>query len=170
MDSSSDLAPDFALSNQFGEEISLESLRGKWVVLFFYPKDNTRNCSIEAAGFSKLYPEFEDAQATVLGINDDSVKSHKSFCEKKDLVFSLLSDEDGNVSRSYDASMGNKDILFKSPLRIAAVAVNKFKIPRTRRVTLLIDPDGVIRYRWDKVSVKKHPNEVLEKIKELQAL
>jgi thioredoxin-dependent peroxiredoxin len=94
-------APEFCLPDQDGKNVSLSELRKKLVVLYFYPRDNTPGCTIEALGFTRLKDEFEKAGAVVLGVSKDSVKSHQSFCEKRSLSITLLADEDAAVQKLY---------------------------------------------------------------------
>lgn len=140
------MAPLFAAVNQDGDTIKLEDLRGKWVVLYFYPKDDTPGCTIEAKGFEELTKEFERESAVILGVSKDDVKSHKNFCTKYGLNFHLLADTDGKIIESYKAKGG----LF------------------TKRITYLIDPDGRIAYVWEKVKPNGHAKEVLDKLRELK--
>ncbi|UPT75575.1 MAG: peroxiredoxin [Elusimicrobiota bacterium] len=100
-----DKAPEFSLPSQDGTAVSLESLKGKWVVLYFYPKDFTGGCTLEARGFQKKLAEFETRGATVVGVSGQSAKSHKEFCEKESLSFRLLADEKREVSRAYGSLM-----------------------------------------------------------------
>ena len=95
-------APQLSLPDPEGNEISLEELKGKWVVLYFYPRDNTSGCSIEAMEFTKLKDDFEKENALVIGVSKDSQASHKKFIDKKELGITLLSDEDTEVQQSYD--------------------------------------------------------------------
>jgi len=140
------LAPLFSAVNQDGDTIRLESLRGKWVVLYFYPKDDTPGCTMEAKGFEQLREEFEKEDAVILGVSRDDEKSHKEFCTKYGLNFHLLADKDGKIIEAYKA----KGMLF------------------TKRITYLIDPEGKIAFVWKKVNPSKHANEVLEKLRELK--
>jgi Peroxiredoxin len=140
------LAPLFSAVNQDGDTIRLESLRGKWVVLYFYPKDDTPGCTMEAKGFEQLREEFEKEDAVILGVSRDDEKSHKEFCTKYGLNFHLLADKDGKIIEAYKA----KGMLF------------------TKRITYLIDPEGKIAFVWKKVNPSKHAKEVLEKLRELK--
>jgi peroxiredoxin Q/BCP len=140
------MAPLFVAVNQDGDTIRLESLRGKWVVLYFYPKDDTPGCTMEAKGFEQLREEFERENAVILGVSRDDEKSHKEFCTKYGLNFHLLADKDGKIIEAYKA----KGMLF------------------TKRITYLIDPEGKIAFVWKKVNPSKHAKEVLEKLRELK--
>jgi peroxiredoxin Q/BCP len=140
------LAPLFSAVNQDGDTIRLESLRGKWVVLYFYPKDDTPGCTMEAKGFEQLREEFEKEDAVILGVSRDDEKSHKEFCTKYGLNFHLLADKDGKIIEAYKA----KGMLF------------------TKRMTYLIDPEGKIAFVWKKVNPSRHAKEVLEKLRELK--
>ena len=100
--SAGEKAPNLCLPDPEGHEISLEELKGKWVALYFYPKDNTSGCSIEAMEFTKLKDEFEKENALVIGVSKDSQASHQKFIDKKELEITLLSDEDTEVQQSYD--------------------------------------------------------------------
>jgi peroxiredoxin Q/BCP len=96
------LAPDFRLPDQQGETHTLSQYKGKWVILYFYPKDMTPGCTVEACNFRNDYPHFQDLDAIVIGISKDSVNRHAKFSEKYQLPFLLLSDESGNVCEKYD--------------------------------------------------------------------
>ncbi len=147
-------APDFCLPNQDGEEICLRDFRGKWVVLYFYPKDNTPGCTTEALDFTALKEEFEKEGAVILGVSPDSIKRHQNFIAKKNLTITLLSDEDKEVLKKYGIWQLKKNF-GKEYMGVV-------------RTTFLIDPDGKIAYIWEKVKVKNHAKEVLEKLKELK--
>ncbi|MEO0138435.1 MAG: peroxiredoxin [candidate division WOR-3 bacterium] len=140
------MAPLFSAVNQDGDTIRLEDFRGKWVVLYFYPKDDTPGCTMEAKGFEQLREEFERENAVILGVSRDDVKSHKNFCTKYGLNFHLLADTDGKIIESYKAKGG----LF------------------TKRMTYLIDPEGKIAFVWKKVNPSGHAREVIEKLRELK--
>jgi peroxiredoxin Q/BCP len=149
-----DKAPDFCLVNQDSEEVCLRDLQGSWVVLYFYPKDNTPGCTTEALDFTALKSEFEKEGATILGVSPDSVKKHQNFIAKKELGITLLSDEDKEVLKKYGVWQLKKNF-GKEYMGVV-------------RSTFLIDPDGKIAYIWPKVKVKGHAQEVLEKLKELK--
>ncbi len=148
-----DKAPDFCLPDKDGNEVCLKDFRGKWVVLYFYPKDNTSGCTKEAVDFTEHLDEFASLNAVVLGVSKDSVKSHKNFAEKHGLKVTLLSDPEHKVIEQYGA--------WKLKKRYGREYYG------TQRSTFLIDPDGVIRHIWPNVRVKGHVEAVLEKLKEL---
>ena len=147
-------APDFCLKNQMQEDICLNDYQGKWVVLYFYPKDNTPGCTMEAIYFTKYEKEFQQLNTVILGISADSCESHKKFSDKNNLSLILLSDPQHTVSESY-AVWNPKSFLGKSFLGIS-------------RTTFLIDPTGTVVYIWPKVKVAGHTKEVLSTLKEIQ--
>ena len=147
-------APEFCLPNQDETEICLRDLSGKWVILYFYPKDNTPGCTTEACGFSEALPEFEDMDAVILGVSPDSPKKHRNFIEKKNLTITLLSDEDKELCNLYDVWKLKK---FMGREYMGVV-----------RTTYIISPDGEIVAVWDKVKVKGHVEAVKEKLAELR--
>jgi len=149
-----DKAPDFCLPNQDNEEICLRDFAGSWVVLYFYPKDNTPGCTTEALDFTALKSEFEKEGATILGVSPDSVKRHQNFITKKELQITLLSDEDKEVAQKYGVWQLKK-MYGKEYMGIV-------------RSTFLIDPDGNIAEIWTKVKVKDHAKKVLERLRELK--
>ncbi|HEX3436666.1 MAG TPA: peroxiredoxin [Pseudacidobacterium sp.] len=143
-------APGFTLPSQEGKQISLDSFRGKWVVLYFYPKDMTSGCTIEAHNFQRDQDKFLKSNAVILGVSVDSVDSHKQFCAKDGLNFTLLSDEDKTVVAQY-GSLGN---------------YAGFKI--ANRNTFLIDPQGKIVKVWTKVDPSHHSEEVLTALNQFE--
>ncbi len=145
-------AKNISLLNQSNELVSTETLKGKWIVLYFYPRDNTPGCTIEAIDFSKLKPEFDQLDAVILGVSPDSIKKHCNFIEKKDLTITLLSDPEHELIESYGAWQLKK---FMGREAMGVV-----------RSTWLIDPQGVICESWSPVKVKNHAQIVLEKLKE----
>jgi len=147
-------APEFCLPNQDETEICLRDLSGKWVVLYFYPKDNTPGCTTEACDFTNEVEEFEDLDAVILGVSPDSAKKHRNFIEKKDLKITLLSDEDKKVLRDYNA-WGLKKMYGREYEGVI-------------RSTFIINPEGEIVAEWKNVKVKGHVEKVKEKLKELQ--
>ena len=149
-------APQFCLPNQDNEEVCLRDLAGSWVVLYFYPKDNTPGCTTEALDFTAHLDEFEALGATVLGVSPDSVKKHQNFIAKKELRVTLLADEEKKVCQAYGVWQ-----LKKNYGREYMGVV---------RSTFLIDPDGIIRAKWEKVRVKGHVEAVLEKLRELTGI
>jgi len=147
-------APEFCLPNQDETEICLRDLSGKWIVLYFYPKDNTPGCTTEACGFSEALPEFEDMDAVILGVSPDSPKKHRNFIEKKNLTITLLADVDKELCELYDVWKLKK---FMGREYMGVV-----------RTTYIISPDGNIVATWDKVRVKGHVEAVKEKLAELR--
>ncbi|KAF2956851.1 thioredoxin-dependent thiol peroxidase [Marinitoga sp. 38H-ov] len=143
---------DFEINETNGEKIKSKDLKGKWVVLYFYPKDNTPGCTVEAKDFTLLIDEFKKYNAEVIGISPDNIDKHKKFIEKHDLKVKLGSDE-------------NKELLEKFGVWQMKKMFGKeyYGVVRT---TVLIDPEGKINYVWEKVKVKGHAEEVLNKIKE----
>ena len=121
-------------------------MNGSWLAIYFYPRDFTGGCTIEARGFETLHSAFQNAGAEVIGISADSVDDHESFCESEGLSFPLLSDPDGSVSKAYGSWMA----------------------PYSLRHTFLVDPDGVLRQRWVAVRPNGHAREVLDAITNLQ--
>ncbi len=149
-----DMAKDFCLPNQDEVDICLRDFKGKWVVLYFYPKDNTPGCTTEACDFTQNLPAFEELDAVILGISPDSPKKHRNFIEKKALKITLLSDEDKKVLQEYGVWQLKK-MCGREYMGVV-------------RTTYLIDPNGKVAYRWDKVKVKGHVQAVKEKLEELR--
>ncbi|WP_440951930.1 peroxiredoxin [Methanococcoides sp. FTZ1] len=147
-------APGLCLPDAEGNEVSLDDLRGKWVILYFYPKDNTAGCSIEAMEFTRLKPDFEKEGAFILGVSKDSQKSHQKFIEKKELGITLLSDESTEGQQSYDV------------WHLKKMAGREYM--GTVRTTFIIDPEGNIAKVWDKVKAKGHAMEVLEALRKIK--
>jgi peroxiredoxin Q/BCP len=143
-------APTFTLPNQEGTPVALDTYKGKWVVLYFYPKDMTTGCTIEAHNFQHDLDKYKALNAVILGVSVDTVDSHKQFCTKDSLTFTLLADPDKKVVEAY-GSLGNY-----GPMVIA------------NRNTFLIDPSGKIGKVWTKVSPQGHSDEVLAAIGQLQ--
>jgi len=148
-----DIAPDFCLKNQDEENICLKDYKGKNVILYFYPKDNTPGCSMEAMTFTRYKPEFEKNNTTILGISKDSCQSHRKFIENKNLNITLISDEEKNIHEKYGV------------WRLKKFMGKEFL--GTIRSTFLIDQNGKIRKIWDNVRVKGHVDQVLEEVKKL---
>jgi len=144
-------APEFSLPSQDGSPVSLGEYRGKWVLLYFYPKDNTAGCTIEAHNFQRDLPKYESRNAVVLGVSLDSQDSHQSLCAKQGLTFKLLSDTGRRVSAQYGSL---RNIL---GLKMAA------------RNTFLIDPTGKIAKVWLGVSPSSHSAEVLKELEQREA-
>jgi thioredoxin-dependent peroxiredoxin len=144
-------APSFTLPSQEGAQVSLDQFKGKWVVLYFYPKDFTSGCTIEAHNFQRDIDKYTAKNAVIVGVSVDNVDSHKSFCTKEGLNFKLLADPDHAVVAKYGS------VMEYSGMTIAA------------RNTFLIDPTGVIRKVYLKVSPQGHSDEVLAELQKLQA-
>lgn len=142
-----DPAPDFTASTNGGGEISLADLRGRNVILYFYPKDNTPGCNKEACSFRDHWEDFKEKGAVVLGVSTDTVKSHDKFAAKFKLPFTLLADETKSIVQAYGV-WGPKTFM-------------GVKYTGTSRVTFLIGPDGRIKKVWPKVSPADHAEEVL---------
>ena len=140
-------APDFTLPRDGGETITLSALRPGKVVLYFYPKDDTPGCTLEAQDFTALAAEFAGAGTTVIGVSKDSVKAHDKFCKKHGLSVILASDETGQTCEDYGV-WGEKSMYGKVYMGIT-------------RATVLIDGAGNVAQVWPKVSVKGHADEVL---------
>lgn len=140
-------APDFTLPDQNGKNHSLSDYRGKKVILYFYPKDNTSGCTKQACGYSALLPQIEEKGAVVLGISKDSVASHKRFEEKQNLSITILSDTDRSVIEAYD--------VWKEKKNYGKVSMGVV------RTTYLIDEDGVIVTANDKVKAAEDPQKML---------
>jgi thioredoxin-dependent peroxiredoxin len=143
-------APDFTLASQEGAAVSLKDYRGSWVVLYFYPKDQTPGCTREAHNFQVDQSKYAERQAVVLGVSVDSVDSHKKFCAKEGLNFKLLADRDGKVSSAY-GSLTNLGLV-------------KF----ATRHTFLIDPSGKIARAYTSVDPGRHSEEVLAALDQMQ--
>ena len=146
-----DTAPDFTLPASSGVSVSLSSLKGKQVVLYFYPKDDTSGCTVEACGFRDSMPSFDGLDAVVLGVSRDSLDSHAKFISKYSLNFTLLSDEDLKVHRLYD-TWKQKTLYGK-------------KYMGTERSTFVIGVDGKIKRIFRKVNPRGHEAEVLAALK-----
>lgn len=145
-------APEFSLKNEQGNTVTLENYKGKYVVLYFYPKDMTPGCTTEACDFRDAFAEFSDLNAVILGVSADDASKHTKFIEKYGLPFSLLVDADHTVSESYNVWVLKK-MYGKEYMGI-------------ERSTFLIDPEGVIVKEWRKVKVKQHIEEVLNAIRQ----
>lgn len=143
-------APDFALRDQNGQIRKLTEYRGRKVVLYFYPKDNTAGCSKQACGFAELYPHFQEKDAVVIGISKDSVASHKRFEEKYSLPFTLLSDPELEVIKAYD--------VWKEKKTAGKVSMGVV------RTTYLIDEEGIILKAFGKVKAADNPAQMLEEL------
>jgi peroxiredoxin Q/BCP len=143
-------APDFTLNSQEGSPLSLHDLRGKWVVLYFYPKDFTSGCTIEAHNFQRDRGQYEQKNAIILGVSVQDVATHQKFCAKEGLSFRLLADTNYQVSSAYGS--------------LVNLAVAKL----SSRHTFLIDPDGIVRKTYLSVNAENHSTEVLADLSQLQ--
>jgi peroxiredoxin Q/BCP len=148
-----DAAPQFCLPGVEGQDVCLKDFEGKWLVLYFYPRDNTSGCTREAVDFTAALPQLNDLGAEVLGISRDSPASHKKFAEKHSLGIKLASDADHKVTEAYGAWALKKMYGKES---YGAV-----------RSTFLIDPQGKVAHIWRKVSVKGHAEAVERKLGEI---
>ena len=148
-------APDFALSDAEGRSVRLSDLRGQWVVLYFYPRDNTPGCTRQACAFAAAYDGLRQKGAVVVGVSKDSAASHKKFAEKHGLPFVLLSDPDHAVLELYD--------VWKEKKQYGEVSMG------TVRSTYIIDPEGVIRRAMPKVKPDTNAADVLAALEELGA-
>jgi peroxiredoxin Q/BCP len=146
-----DPAPEFSAATNGGGRVSLADLRGKNVVLYFYPRDDTPGCTKEACAFRDYFAEFKKAGAVVLGVSTDPVKSHDKFATKFELPFTLLADEDKKIVTAYGV-WGEKTFMGR-------------KYQGTHRVTFLIGPDGRIKKIWPQVKPDEHAEEVLARCK-----
>ncbi len=145
-----DTAPDFTMPAESGKTVSLADYSGKYLVLYFYPKDNTPGCTVEAKDFSALKKDFTKASCEILGVSRDSVKKHENFIAKQDLTISLGADLEGKVTEDYGVWV-EKKMYGKTYMGI-------------QRATFLIGPDGKIVEIWPKVKVKNHAEDVLARV------
>ncbi len=150
MPSVGSLAPEFTLTSQEGKPVSLKDYRGKWVVLYFYPKDFTSGCTIEAHNFQRDQPQYQQKGAVVLGVSVQDADSHKQFCTKEGLNFKLLADTDHKVSSTYGSLTNLGLVKFAS------------------RHTFIIDPEGKVAKVFTEVNPNQHSEEVLTALAELQ--
>lgn len=141
-------APAFTLENQDGKKVSLKDFEGQWVVLYFYPKDNTPGCTTEACEFTEAMPNFKKLKSVVLGVSPDSVKSHQNFIAKQNLGITLLSDPDHRILEKYGVWQLKKNY-GKEYLGVV-------------RTTFLINPNGRIEHIWEKVKARGHAEAVGE--------
>ena len=143
-------APDVTLPSQDGSQVSLKDFRGKWVVLYFYPKDFTSGCTVEAHNFQRDQAEYARRNAVILGVSLDSAESHKNFCAKEGLNFKLLADTSHQVSKQYGSLMNFGIIQISS------------------RHTFLIDPEGNIAHAFTSVNPSRHSREMLAAIDDME--
>ena len=143
-------APDFSLTTGDGSQVSLKDYRGKWVVLYFYPKDFTSGCTLEAHNFQRDITKYGDAGAVILGVSVDTAQSHKDFCAKEGLNFKLLADPDAKVSTEYGSMMDYKG------QKLAA------------RNTFIINPDGDVAKVYTSVKPAEHSEQVLKDLADLK--
>jgi thioredoxin-dependent peroxiredoxin len=143
-------APDFSLTTGNGSQVSLKDYRGKWVVLYFYPKDFTSGCTLEAHNFQRDLAKYEESGAVILGVSVDTAQSHKDFCAKEGLNFKLLADPDGKVSTDYGSVMDYKGS------KLAA------------RNTFIVNPKGEIAKVYAGVKPAEHSEQVLKDLAELK--
>ncbi len=146
-----DIAPDFKSVLDSGESVSLADIKGKKIVLYFYPKDDTTGCTVEAKDFSCMIPDFEKESVTVIGVSKDSVEKHVKFKNKYSLAFKLISDENSDVCEKYGVWV-EKSMYGKKYMGI-------------ERATFVIDEQGKIAKIWNKVKVDGHAQQVLEFVK-----
>lgn len=145
--------PPFEAEATSGRRLSLESFKGRFLILYFYPKDSTPGCTVEGQNFRDLYPNFQDLNADIVGVSRDSLKSHENFKCKQSFPFELISDADEAVCRLFDV-IRLKNMYGKEVLGI-------------ERSTFLIGPDGRLVAEWRKVSVKDHAQKVLDTLRGL---
>ncbi len=146
-------APSFILPDQDGKKYSLKDFAGSWLLLYFYPKDNTPGCTIEAKQFRDNMKQLSKLGVMVVGVSADTVESHKKFCEKQELNFPLLADTDKKVLEKFGV-LGEKSMFGKKYIGI-------------KRESFLIDPNGKIVKHYENVNPKNHVDEVLQDVKEL---
>jgi peroxiredoxin Q/BCP len=147
-------APEFCLPNQDDVEICMRDLRGKWIILYFYPKDNTPGCTTEACDFTNAVADFSELDAIILGVSADSTKKHRNFIEKKELGITLLSDESTEMMQEYGVWQLKKNY-----------GREYMGIVRT---TLIINPEGIIKSIFQKVRVKEHVAKVQAELETLK--
>lgn len=149
-------APAFTLENQDGKKVALKDYLGKYVILYFYPRDDTPGCTKEACRFTQLYKDIQDEDAIVLGVSPDIAEKHQKFISKYKLTFDLLCDPDKKVIEKYGA-WGEKNMYGKKTMGLI-------------RSTVIIDPKGKIAHHWKPVrNAGEHPDAVYEKLQELKA-
>ena len=148
-------APKFTLQDHDETELSLSELKGSWIVLYFYPRDDTPGCTVEACEFTEGIAAFDEMDAVVLGCSPDPPETHRKFIAKHDLKLRLLSDPDHGVMEAYGA-WGEKNMYGRVTVGVI-------------RSTVIIDPDGVIAHRWKRVKAKGHAAKVRERLEKLRA-
>ena len=148
-----DNIPQFCIANQDEEEICFRDIRGRWIVIYFYPKDNTTGCTTEACDFTEALPDFSTLNTIVLGVSPDSPRKHRNFIQKQNLKLTLLSDEDKSLCKSFGVWQQKKNF-GREYMGVV-------------RSTYLIAPDGTLAFKWEKVRVKGHVERVKEKLREL---
>lgn len=148
-------APDFTLLNQDDKPVTLSQLRGKWIVLYFYPQDDTPGCACQATEFTQLLTQMHNMNAEVYGISTDSTESHRLFIKKYDLRLNLLSDPNHKVMEAYGAWV--------------QTALGDRTYGRVIRSTMIIDPNGIVRQHWMEVIPEGHAERVREKLAQIQA-
>jgi thioredoxin-dependent peroxiredoxin len=149
-----DKAPEFTLTNASNKAVSLSSFRGKWVILYFYPKDNTSGCTREAIDFTSLLPDFSKRKAVIVGVSPDTPQSHVQFITKHNLTVELLSDPDHAVLKTYGVWQKKK-----------LYGKEYYGVIRT---TFLIDKEGIIQQKWEKVNVNGHASAVFKTLCNVQ--
>ena len=147
-------APDFTVSNQDGKSVNLDTLSGKWAVIYFYPRDDTPGCTVEANEFTELYSKFEDNNAVVIGVSPDNEAKHCKFIDKYELKVELLADTENTMLSDYGVWQ-EKSMYGKTYMGVA-------------RTTYLINPDGQISEAWPKVKAKGHAEAVLNRLIDLK--
>ena len=145
-------APGFSLLDKDSNIVSLRDFVGKKVILYFYPKDNTPGCTVQAQGFRDMYDQFKALDVVVIGVSKDSVKSHQKFCRDFDLPFILLADEERKALEAYGVTKAGS--MYGKP------------VVRTLRTTFLIDEFGLIEQIWPEVDPKENAGEILEYLKQ----
>ncbi len=146
--------PDFCLPNQDEEEICFRDIKGRWIVLYFYPRDNTQGCTTEACDFTEALPDFRELDAVIIGVSPDTPRKHRNFIKKYDLKITLLADTNKELAKKFGVWQ-----LKRSYGREYKGIV---------RSTFLISPDGKIAHKWGKVRLKGHVQEVKKRLIELK--
>ncbi|OVE80517.1 thioredoxin-dependent thiol peroxidase [bacterium I07] len=149
-----DRAPEFCLPDSDEQEICMKNLQGKWIVLYFYPKDNTSGCTLEAIDFTKQMNSFKSLNCDIIGVSPDSPKSHCNFRDKHEIGIQLLSDPSHKVIKAFGCWVKKK--------------MYGREYYGVERSTFLIDPFGIVQHEWRKVKVKEHVETVEDKLKQLQ--